>query len=191
MPLPANDYEPEYSDVDESPHPAGGVDRAYPGFQPPSPISLVPRYEPPSPISLRPRQEPPSPGGSGRGNSPGGRDTASPGSRPYGGYGSSPLAINLSRRTPLSPMASLGSPGGGNNSGSSGGGGMTLQQILQQYSSSGYTPRAGGSRRASLDAPRRSTDGAARGVSRGSSVQRESVLSQASDIYDNFGVGND
>ncbi|PSC72461.1 calcium-dependent kinase 1 [Micractinium conductrix] len=187
----ANDYEPEYSDVDESPHPAGGVDRAYPGFQPPSPISLVPRYEPPSPISLRPRQEPPSPGGSGRGNSPGGRDTASPGSRPYGGYGSSPLAINLSRRTPLSPMASLGSPGGGNNSGSSGGGGMTLQQILQQYSSSGYTPRAGGSRRASLDAPRRSTDGAARGVSRGSSVQRESVLSQASDIYDNFGVGND
>lgn len=104
LPPAGNDFEPEYAGSADSPHPGSGGSgasaQAYPGFQPPSPISLLPRYdlsppsidlrppsptnlqlryEPPSPISLSlaPRQEPPSPGG----------HICSPPQRPYAGLG--------------------------------------------------------------------------------------------------------
>jgi hypothetical protein len=74
----------------------------------------------------------------------------------------------------LHASCTTGSPGSG---GAGGGGtsGLTLQQLLQQYPSSGYTPR--GSRRGSLDQS---------GVFRGSSVFRDSTRSEVSDVADHW-----
>lgn len=86
----------------------------------------------------------------------------------------SPVISLAPRPAPLSPAASLESP-------SSGSGGLTLQQILQQYSSSGYSQLRPGaaSRRSSLEAPR----------GEGGAIHRGSTFSQVSDVDDAW-LGN-
>lgn len=83
----------------------------------------------------------------------------------------SPIISLAPRHAPPSPAASLGSPP---SAGRHGGGGLTLQQILQQYSSSGYSQLRSGtaSRRSSIEAPR----------SEGGPVHRDSIFSQASEV---------
>ncbi|KAL4443603.1 hypothetical protein ABPG75_011340 [Micractinium tetrahymenae] len=206
LPPAGNDFEPDFSDYEDSPHPGSGGDgrgsgsstqAAYPGLQPPSPISLMPRFdpssptidlrprhEPPSPIDLRPRYEPPSPislslAPRQEPPSPGGQ-LSSPPQRPYAGFGrasslGSPTISLAPLHAPPSPAASLGSPGSvGRRSADGGGGGLTLQQILQQYSSSGYSQLRPGtaSRRTSMEVPR-GEEGA---------INRDSTISQISDV---------
>lgn len=78
----------------------------------------------------------------------------------------SPIISLAPRAAPLSPATSLGSPTSGS--------GLTLQQILQQYSSSGYSQLRPGaaSRRSSIEAPRGG----------GGPVHRDSTFSQVSDV---------